>query len=241
MTAELVPQRSRDLSREVDLVSGGEPREERRGDHGCGNALRDRLVDRPAAFARILDVRRDVVQVAAVLLERRMEQLEEPRADDGAVAPDPRDLLQVELELGVLHDLEALRIRLHQSVLDAVVDHLHEVACSRRADVRIAVLRRERFEDRLEALHRFGIPADHQAEADLETPDPARYARVDEAQLVCLCLAVTSLRVAEVRVAAVDDRVAHAGEADHSELHRSSYISSRWTRATRRPRSFNDA
>ena len=41
--------------------------------------------------------------------------------DDDAVA-------QVELELRRLHHLEALGVRLHEAVLDAVVDHLHEVA-----------------------------------------------------------------------------------------------------------------
>ena len=40
----------------------------------------------------------------------------------------PAISLQVELELGVVHELEALGVRLHQPVLDAVVDHLHEVA-----------------------------------------------------------------------------------------------------------------
>src|SRR6266550_4000393 len=78
--------------------------------------------------------------------------------------------------------------------------------------MRIAIFRSERLEDRLDALHWYVVPADHQAEADLETPDSTRDARVDEVQLVCLRLAVTSLRVAKVRVAAVDDRVALVGE-----------------------------
>jgi hypothetical protein len=204
----------------------------------------------------------------------------------------------------VLHDLEALGVGLHQSVLDSVVDHLHEVPGPGRADVGVAGLRRQRREDRLERLHRLGVPADHQAEADLEPPDAAGDARVDEMDARVLGLDIPALRVAEVRVAAVDDDVAlladlqqvledrlgdlarghhhperprrielalqllergcgallyprvvrldlvpglpqpvrhpaaHPPEPDHSEVHQRS--SSRM-RATRRPRSFNDA
>ena len=83
-------------------------------------------------------------EVVAVLLERVVQQLEQPRADDPAVAPEPRDLAQVEVELGLLHHLEALGVRLHQPVLDAVVHHLREVPGAARADVRVAVVRRER-------------------------------------------------------------------------------------------------
>jgi len=74
--------------------------------------------------------------------------------------------------------------------------------------VRVALLGRERHEDRFEPLHRLIVPSDHQAEADLEPPDPSRHAGVDEVDSLVLCLDVASLRVAEVRVAAVDDRVA---------------------------------
>ena len=93
----------------------------------------------------------------------------------------------VEVELRVLHDLEALGVRLHQAVLDAVVDHLHEVAGARRADVRVAVLGRERLEDRLEALDGLVVAADHQAEADLEAPDAAGDAGVDEVDACAAC------------------------------------------------------
>jgi hypothetical protein len=120
----------------------------------------------------------------------------------------------VERELGVLHDLEALRVGLHQAVLDAVVHHLHEVACAGRADVRVAVLRREAPEDRLEPLHGLVVPADHQAEADLEPPDAAGDAGVDEVKPAHLRLRMPALRVAEVGIAAVDDRVALLGDAE---------------------------
>ena len=58
--------------------------------------------------------------------------------------------MQVEVELvGLGHDLEAFGIGLHEPVLDAVVHHLHEVARTDGADVRVAALRCQRQEDRL--------------------------------------------------------------------------------------------
>ena len=81
-------------------------------------------------------------------------------------------------------------------------------------DVRIAGLRRKGLEDRLEPLHRLVVAADHQAEADLETPDPAGDAGVDEVDAAVLRLDIAPLRVAEVRVAAVDDRVALVGDLE---------------------------
>ena len=141
-----------------------------------------------------------------------MQQFEQPGAHDGAVPPDAGDLVQVEVVLGVVHDLEALGIRLHQPVLDAVVNHLHEVARTRRADVRIPLFRSERLEDRLEPPHRLVVAADHQAKADLQPPDAAGDARVDKVDPAVLRLGVAALRVAEVRVAPVDDRVALVDE-----------------------------
>ena len=63
-------------------------------------------------------------------------EVEQPGADDGALLPDVRDLREVEVEglLGV-HDGEAFGVGLHQAVLDAVVDHLDEVAGAGGADV----------------------------------------------------------------------------------------------------------
>ena len=51
------------------------------------------------------------------------------------------------------------------------------------ADVRVAVLRREALEDRLQPLHRLVVAADHQAEAVLDAPDTAGDAAIDEVQL----------------------------------------------------------
>src|SRR5919204_946102 len=180
VAAELVAQCGGDLRREVDLVTGREARKERRRDDRRRHVLVDRLVDRPASLAGVLDVRGDVLELRPVLIECRVQELEQPRADYGAVSPDPRDLFEVEVELGVIHDLEPLRVRLHQAVLDPVVNHLHEVAGAGSPHVRVAVLRGKRAEDWLEALHRLVLAADHQAVADFKPPDPARDTCVDE-------------------------------------------------------------
>src|SRR5438093_4160704 len=67
MAAELVPQRGGHLRGELDFVARGKAGEERRCDHRSGDVLVDRLGDRPAPFARVLDVRRDVLELRAVL------------------------------------------------------------------------------------------------------------------------------------------------------------------------------
>ena len=45
-------------------------------------------------------------------------------------------------DAGVTQDVEPLGVRLHQSVLDAVVDHLDEVPGARRAAVEVALFGR---------------------------------------------------------------------------------------------------
>ena len=89
-------------------------------------------------------------------------EVEQPRADHAAAAPDLGHLRHVDVELvvlrlahrrrlgvggvllladvGVLEDVEAFGERGHHSVLDAVVHHLHEVAGAVRAAVQEAVL-----------------------------------------------------------------------------------------------------
>src|SRR5215216_1149001 len=106
VAAELLAQRRVDLGCERLVLTRGEARVERGRDHRDRHVLVDRLEDRPAALAGVLDVARDVAEVVPVLLERVAEELEEPRAHDRAVAPDARDLLEVEVELRRVHDLE---------------------------------------------------------------------------------------------------------------------------------------
>src|SRR6266540_1849651 len=219
VAAELGAQSGVDLGREGLVLAGREARVEGGRNHRRGDALVDRLEDRPAALAGVLDVPRDAGEVAAVRVEGVVQELEQPRADDRAVAPDARDLLEVEIELGGLHDLEAFGVGLHQAVLDPVVDHLHEVARAGRADVRPAPGRGERLEDRPDSPDRLVGAAGHQAEALLEAPDPAGDADVEKVDPVLGSFSIAPLRVVEVRVAAVDDHI--AGLEDPEQLPKS--------------------
>ena len=97
----------------------------------------------------------------------------------------------------VLENVEALGVGLHEAVFDAVVHHLHEVPGARRPAVNVAFFggaaeffaagsarnvaasRRQRFENRIEPLHRFFRAADHHAVAALESPHAAAGADVD--------------------------------------------------------------
>ncbi len=57
---------------------------------------------------------------------------------------------QVRAVLRGVEDLEPLRVRLHQAVLDAVVDHLGEVAGARGTGMDVAAFRRQGPEDGLQ-------------------------------------------------------------------------------------------
>src|SRR2546428_12031007 len=81
-----------------------------------------------------------------------------------------------------MQELEAFAVRLHHPVLDPVVDHLHEVAGAGLAEVRPAIRRRERVEDRLRNGHPVGGTADPHAVAVLESPVPPRTAAGREPQ-----------------------------------------------------------
>ena len=155
VAAELVAQRGEHAPRERVAIARIEAAEQRHGDDRRRHVLVDGGLDRPAAFARIVDPALEAVELG-VLLERVDGQVEQPRAHHAAVLPDLADLLQVERVLGLLEHLEALGVRLHHAVLDAVVDHLDEVAGAVRADQAVAVLGRQRLHGWLDAREGFG-------------------------------------------------------------------------------------
>ncbi len=126
----------------------------------------------------------------------------------------------------VLQDVEALGDRLHHAVLDAVVDHLDEVAGAARPGVQVALLGariaalaaggggdvalagRQRREDRIEPVDDRLLAADHQAVAALEPPHAAGRADVEIVEALRLQLAGAADVVLPEGVAAVDDGVA---------------------------------
>ncbi len=127
----------------------------------------------------------------------------------------PGDLVQVEVELGLLEHLEPLGVGLHQAVLDPVVDHLHEVAGAgpaRRGRSR----RRARARGRsARAASRLGLAAGPSGSSRPRGPRPRRRRRHRRTRSPCSAASrAPPLRVAEVRVAAVDDRVAGLGEPE---------------------------
>src|SRR5215213_2634955 len=128
--------------------------------------------------------------------------------------------------IGVVQDVEALREGRHDAVLDAVVHHLHEVACARRTAVQIALLlRREitvatrgsgdftgawrnRLQDRVDDLDRIVIATNHEAVPTLQPEDPTAGTDVDIVNALLAQLGGPADVIAIVRVAAVDDDVA---------------------------------
>src|SRR4051794_2289616 len=85
-----------------------------------------------------------------ILGESCGRQVEQPGRDYAAAPPNLGNVSKVELEAvfsrqgragSVAQDIEALRVSLHQTVLDAVVDHLDEMSGTVRSGVEITQLR----------------------------------------------------------------------------------------------------
>ena len=61
-------------------------------------------------------------------LRRVDEQVEQPRPDHRSIPPAVEGGQDIDVELGLGHQLVPLGVGLHEGVLDAVVDHLREVS-----------------------------------------------------------------------------------------------------------------
>ena len=174
-------------------------------------------------------------------------QVQQPRGDDAAAPPDLGDVGQVQVVLvvlgvaqrrgfgidgalllagvGVAEDIQPLRVGGHDAVLDAVVDHLDEVARAARTAVQVAVLggaayllptgrARRRLdtwgqggENGVEALDDGFLAADHQAVAPLRPPDPAAGPDVHIVDALGFQLGGAADVIVVIGVAAVDDHV----------------------------------
>src|SRR4029453_17399941 len=146
-------------------------------------------------------------------------EVEQPRTDDRPASPDLRDCGNVDVELvelgmlqgrglgvllalsaadvRVLEDGEPFGVRGHDPVLDAVVDHLHEVTGAIAAAVQVPLFRTCRLtgaswralsrldsrcecgEHGVESFDGFVVAADHLAVAALESEHAAARADVD--------------------------------------------------------------
>src|SRR4051794_12517912 len=179
VAAELLAQRGDGLhGRGVDLTRF-EPGEQRGGDDVGGHGETHGLVDGPAALTGVLRVALELAQLG-VAVEGAVEQVEQPRLDDGTLAPALDRAGDVVHVLRRLEQLPALGQGLHHAVLDAVVDHLGVVTGADRAGVHEAVRagRLERLEDRHGLGHVGRAAADHQGVAVLAAPDAAGDAAV---------------------------------------------------------------
>src|ERR1700759_979935 len=113
------------------------------------------------------------------------------------------------VDIGVLEDVEAFGIGLHQAIFDAVVDHLDEMPGADGAGMDVALLdagiaaltsvgardvadaRRKTCEDRIEPVDDGLVAADHHAIAALDAPDAAGGADIDIVDAALLELLAT--------------------------------------------------
>src|SRR5260370_34774212 len=98
---------------------------------------------------------------SGILHQAGRGEIQQPRSYDAAAPPDLRDIAQIEIVLvmlavaqgrgfrvggvillprvGIAQDAEPFRVGRHETILDAVVHHLHEVAGPARTAVQIAL------------------------------------------------------------------------------------------------------
>ena len=99
---------------------------------GTSWSIDSRTVQRPSPESATQPLR---CSVSRPLARNARPASSSSRAHDRALHPQLRDAPEIEVVVARVHDLEALA-RLHQAVLDAVVDHLHVVPGAGAADGR---------------------------------------------------------------------------------------------------------
>src|SRR5579872_5205045 len=122
----------------------------------------------------------------------------------------------------MVEDVQPLRVGGHDAVLDAVVDHLDEVARAARTAVQVAVFGSAAYllptgrawrgldtwgeggEDRVKAPDNGFITADHQAVTPLRPPDPAAGPNIQVVDALRFQLGGAAEVIVVVGVAAVD-------------------------------------
>src|ERR1039458_6271834 len=244
VTTELLSHGGEHLLREGMILPRAEARIQGRRQHFGRNRFFDRRLNRPAPFAGILH-EPAVLGERGILGQRHRRQVQQPRTHHAAAPPDLGNIRQVEIVADifgkffagrVLENVEALRVGLHHSVFDAVVDHIYEMSGTGRAAVDVAVFGgtsggarhflaarsardvaasgRQRFEDRVEAPDGFLRATDHHAVAALQSPDAAAGADVHVVHALDGTYFGAANVVFEIRIAAVNDGVArlHASE-----------------------------
>src|SRR6185503_20151803 len=150
MAAELGTQRGEQLFRERVVAPRSEPRVQRRRQYVGRHFFLDGRMDSPPAFTGVGNIA-DKLRELRIGGERQRREVEQPRADDAAAPPEFGNRGEIQIvsmffrqRAGrrITEDVESLRIGLHQPVLDAVVDHLDEVARTGRSTVEKPFVRR---------------------------------------------------------------------------------------------------
>src|SRR2546425_8771361 len=246
VTAELIAHGREQLVGEVRFAARGEALVQRGGEDGGRHRLVDGRPDRPPPLAGIGHAPLETLE-RRILDERGSREVEQPGGDDAPASPHLGDVGQVEVVLIVLgiaqrrrlgvdlvapladvrgaQDAEPLGVRGHDAVLDAVVDHLDEVAAAARSAVEIPPLGgaadgfppgrardvadagSQGREDRIEVLDRRRLAADHQAVPALPSPDAAAGSDVYIADALLAELLPAADIVDVVGIAAVDEDV----------------------------------
>src|SRR3974377_947310 len=162
MSAKFITHRGEKLVGKFRFTAGTESLVECSGQYVRGLRLVDRGLDRPAPFAGIGDAA-GKFRESGVVEQGDGREIQQPRGNDAAAAPDFRDIFQVKVVLIVLgvakrggfgiddvilladiggaNDSEAFGIGSHDAVFDAVVDHLDEVAATIGATMQIPLFR----------------------------------------------------------------------------------------------------
>src|SRR6266536_1966603 len=161
MSAELVTHGGQEFICKVGFAAGAETLVKRRGENRCRHRFVDCGFDRPASFARVRHSS-GKFRESRVLNQGARRKIQEPRCDYTAAPPYLGDVLQIKFVLVMLRipqggcfgvDLAALalsdvggaqhgqsfRIGCHDSVLDAIVDHLYEMAGTVGTAVQVAL------------------------------------------------------------------------------------------------------
>jgi hypothetical protein len=140
----------------------------------------ERGVHGPPALTRLRDGPADALEVLAVKRERPPEPLDETRLDDRPAIVDGGCLGQIERVAGCPEHGKPLSDGLHHAVLDAVVDHLHEVARAGAGEEAEAVVDRDGRPQLAIQLEVLPIATDHQTRPRARTRGAAGDAHVDE-------------------------------------------------------------
>ncbi|ETD32785.1 hypothetical protein W823_12425 [Williamsia sp. D3] len=194
------------------------PGEDRLGDAGGGDAQIESGLHGPAAGALLTrriddDVDEWLACLGIHLAEDLGGDLDEVAVEVSRVplAEDVGDLCDREVQ-GLAHQVVGLADELHVGVLDAVVDHFHEVSGTVGADVGAAGLPvdvgRDRLEQRAEGLVGLGRSARHDRRSVERTLFAAGDTRADEVQATLGHRGFAADGVRVERIAAVDDDVA---------------------------------